>query len=237
MIEIYLATGLYFIEDLYHQRGNVFGGIGAVGENSPMELQVLVNGKTLLETVPTFFNSGQVLVVENSGDFFLSGLLLKTETGFLNLNYGESFVNLKYDHAGGNNRIFYSHSTHTGMLTGFNNQFLAESLSKPYVFLNGIKLVSGVNYREIGGQFEWLDSDIGITGVLHSLPYISGFNKYSGVYDIKGNRFNEFVSYLNGLKLGESDFLKTASIVEIIKTGLTAEVEFNSQRETTTIFL
>jgi len=233
MIEYILSTGNLSTGELFYNRGQVFNGIGSIQNNNALDNDITVNGQTLLETIASITIVGQQEIITNSGQFFLTGNALKSETGFLDLSFKTS--NLKYDVGITGVRKFYSSSVHNDLLTGFSGKFDGGN-----VFLNGAKLTSGVHYVEnSNGDFSWTDPNNSITGVLFSVPN-RNFPVYTGQYDILNVRFNDGcnIGYLNGVKLDDSSILETSSLLTgMIKTGVEPFVEFNFPPSSQTIFL
>lgn len=233
MIEYILSTGNLSTGELFYNRGQVFNGIGSIQNNNALNNDITINGQTLLETVASISVAGQQEIITNSGQFFLSGSILRGQTGFLDLSFGVS--NLKYDVGVTGVRKFHNSSDHNNLLTGFSGKFDGGN-----VFLNGAKLTSGVHYIEnANGDFSWTDPNNSITGVLFSVPTRS-FPTYTGQYDMLNVRFNDGcnIGYVNGVKLDDTAFLEVSSLLTgIIKTGIEPFVEFNFAPKSETFFL
>lgn len=212
MIEIYFNTGNTFDSSLFHERGSVAGGVGYINVANRLTSEVDINGLSLLETTPVVSIVAQTEIVNNSGDFFLSGFSLRKTTGYLNIDL--DFPSLHYDIVRSGARYFFRGDTHTGMVHGFSG-IVGTSLNSDFVFLNGQKLTSGVSYIEEGGRFKWIDSETGVTGILFSSPKREGVYS-SGLYDYYGY-FNAGATtcFLNGVKLHEDSFLETSRHVPI----------------------
>lgn len=226
MIEYFLNTGNSPNSDLYNIFGFVTNGAGSIDSRNPLTNDVYINGATLLETIPQITTIANVDIINNSGDFFLSGLSLRSEDGFTDfIDYETN--RLKFDFISSGEHEFYESDVHLDLITGFSGQ--AQNLSNKNAFLNGIKLVSGENYQlDSNSNFEWIDSDNEITGLLFTMPNRNDIY-YSGQYDILGVKFNKgtTVSYLNGQRFDEEDFLETASVnKDLINTGLEGQIEF-----------
>lgn len=234
MIEYQLNTGIGSTGSLFYQRGQIFNGIGSIFNNNPLDNAITVNGQTLLETLASIQVVGQQEIIDNSGQFFLTGGFLKNETGFLPIPQNS---NLKYDSRISGERIFFESSIHSHLITGFSGQ--AGSLQGESVFLNGVKLTSGLNYIEdSNGNFSWTDPNNSVTGVLFSSPF-RNWPIYTGVYDLLNTRFNEgnSIGYLNGVKIDETSILETSSLLTgIIETGVEPFVEFNLKPPSQTLF-
>ena len=233
MIEYILSTGNISTGELFYNRGQVFNGIGSIQNNNFLDNDITINGQTLLETVASISVVGQQEIITNSGQFFLSGSVLRNETGFLDLSFGVS--NLKYDVGVTGVRKFHNSTVHADLLTGFSGKFDGGN-----VFLNGAKLTSGVHYVEnANGDFSWTDPNNSVTGVLFSAP-TRNLPIHTGRYDILNVRFNGGcnIGYLNGVKLDETAILETSSLLTgIIKTGIEPFVEFNFVPNSETLFL
>lgn len=212
MIEYYLNTGNIFDSSLYHERGSVSSKVGYINVPDTLTSAVDINGLSLLETRPSISVIAQTEIINNSGDFFLSGFSLRTSTG--NLHIDLDFPILSYDIIKSGAHSFYSSNTHTGLVYGFSG-ILGDSLSGDFVFLNGQKLVSGISYIEENKRFKWIDTETGVAGSLFSSPKPSGIY-LSGGYDYYGS-FNRGATtcFLNGVKLHEDSFLETSRFVPI----------------------
>jgi hypothetical protein len=236
MIEYFLNTGVRFSKLNYHNIGQVFNGIGVIDNSDIFSNDISINGQMLLETSPDVSVVAQSEIISNSGEFFLSGNLLRNTTGYLDLNFQKT--ELRFDKRNYFESDFYRSSSHTELISGFAER--AEILSGNYVFLNGVKLTSGENYIENStGWFEWIDSDISVTGVLFSMPRNIVFGE-TGYYDLLDISYNKgaTIGFLNGVKLDELDVLETASIVsEIIHTGLEPFVSFGIKPDSENILL
>ena len=227
MIETILNTGLLSVQENYHNEGTVLNGVGGVDNNDVVNSEITINGQVLLETLPEITTVGQRDVISNSGEFYLSDYELRDTTGYFDLGFTNTA--LKYDLIRSGEHVFIRAATNALLSTGFSGSLNA-GLTGDYVFLNGIKLVSGAGesfIEDANGNFSWTDPDTNITGLLFSMP--SRDHLYSsGVYDEFGIEFNKgtSTSFLNGVKLDELDFLETASVVTSIETGLSPNIEF-----------
>ena len=187
MIEYFLNNSVIATGENFHLRGQLINGIGFISNQNPLDSDISFNGQLLLETTPSIQTIGQQDIIDNSGQFFLSGGFLKTDTGFLDLQSSNS--NLIYDIKISGYRFYFSSSDHTNLITGFSGT--AGNLSGQRVFLNGVKLVSGIHYSEdLNGNFNWIDPDSDITGLLFTSPPINDYY-LSGSYDIVGSQYNE----------------------------------------------
>lgn len=212
MIEYYLNTGNIFDSALFHERGSVSSKVGYVSLSDRLTSEIDLNGLCLLETIPQVSVIAQTQIINNSGDFYLSGFSLKTSTG--NLHIDLDFPSLSYDKVSSGAHSFFRSDTHTGMVYGFSG-IVGDSLSGDFVFLNGQKLISGISYIEEDKRFKWIDSETGVTGLLFSAPKRTG-TYLSGGYDYYGS-FNKGATtcFLNGVKLHEDSFLETSRFTPI----------------------
>jgi len=235
MIEYQLNTGFHSTGELFYQRGQVFNGVASILNSNRLDNDITANGQTFLETLPVIEIIGLQEVIDNSGQFFLTGGFLKNQTGFLDVSYNSA--NLKFDSNISGHRYFFNSSTHSSLLTGFSGAI--GNLAGANIYLNGIKLVSGEHYQQnANGNFVWLDPDNGITGVLFSRPQ-RRWPVVTGQYDLlTGFRDGSTVGYLNGVKLDDTSFLETSSLLTgIIQTGLEPFVEFPIAQETNNLIL
>lgn len=235
MIEYFLNTGICSTGEDFNKFGQITNGIGSIPNNNILANDISVNGQTLLETLPTVSVVAQREIISNSGDFFLSGNFLRDTTGFLNLNYSQR--TLQFDITKSGDRTYYFSENHNDLITGFSG-ILGSSLSGDYVFLNGDKLSSGESYVEnSNGDFEWIDDDSNITGLLFSMPR-RDFYFQSGSYDVFRVKHNKgsSIGYLNGVKIQKGDYLELASVIyPKIETGLEPSIEFSSNQSSLSI--
>lgn len=226
MIEYFLYTGNFPSGSLYENLGSISNGVGTIKSTKVLANSVYLNGVTLLETLPEITTVGQTSIINNSGDFFLSGNQLRNETGFADFN-GMANAILKSDVINTGSHPFYESDTNADLITGFSG--VAGSLSDEFIYFNGLKLISGESYIiNSNSNFEWTDSDTDSTGVLFSMPKQNEFNQ-TGNYDLIGVKFSESTSicFLNGQRTDSVDFLETASInSSMISTGINDQVEF-----------
>ena len=130
-------------------------------------------------------------------------------------------------------RTFYESDNFNSLITQ-----LADGgpVSGELIFVNGIKLISGIHYYIHNNIFEWSDeenpnpSSLDLGGIIFSMPN-SAELIITGVYDIYNQFFLKGTSlaYLNGVKLNKDEFLETCTSVHLIKTGLEPEIEFSQQ--------
>jgi hypothetical protein len=127
-------------------------------------------------------------------------------------------------------RTFYESDNFNSLITQ-----LADGgpISGELIFVNGIKLISGIHYYIHNNIFEWDDGNLGdlnIGGIIFSMPN-SAELIITGVYDIYNQFFLKGTSlaYLNGVKLNKDEFLETCTMVDLIKTGIEPEIEFSQQ--------
>ena len=52
MIETILNTGLFSVQENYHNEGTVLNGIGGISHDEVVNSEVSINGQVLLETIP-----------------------------------------------------------------------------------------------------------------------------------------------------------------------------------------
>ena len=232
MIEYFLHNSDVSTGELFYNNGQSINGVISILNNDVLSNQISANGQTLLETTPIVSVVGQQNIILNSGQFFLSGNSLRSQTGFLNLDL--SNPNIKYDLNLTGDRSYFSAEDNANMILGFSGNYTGGQ-----IFFNGIKLTSGESYIEgPNGEFQWLDSDALSTGFLFSVPN-RDFLRSTGSYDIVGVYFNEGSSlgYLNGVKIDDSSILESSSILTgIIQTGLDPSVEFLISQSSETIF-
>jgi hypothetical protein len=235
MIEYQLNLKQTSTGENFYQRGQVSNSIGFVFNDNSLDNDITINGQTLLETIPVISVVAQQEIIENSGNFFLSGGVLRETTGHLQLSLTNK--NLKYDTNTSGFKWFYKSSIHADLITGFSG--IAGNLSGQSVYLNGAKLYSGINYVEnSNGNFSYIDGDTSITGVLFTKPSIKHFY-LTGSYDVVNIRFNEGcnIGYLNGVKLDETSILETSLLNSgLIKTGIEPFFEFVGSEDSQTIF-
>jgi hypothetical protein len=235
MIEYELNINKNSTGEFFYQRGQISNSIGFIFNENVLDNHITLNGQTLLETIPSIQVVAQQEIIDNSGQFFLSGGMLRNETGYLEFQHANK--NLKYDSNVSGKRNFYESSVHSQLITGFSG--LAGNLSGQFVFLNGVKLTSGIHYTEnLNGNFNYIDSDSSITGVLFTKPSLK--NLYvTGSYDVVNIRFNEGcnVGYLNGVKLDETSLLESSLLISgLVKTGIEPFFELSNEANSQTIF-
>tara|TARA_Y100000114_G_scaffold147750_1_gene159904 strand:- start:2824 stop:3534 length:711 start_codon:yes stop_codon:yes gene_type:complete len=230
MIEYIQNTGLLSRKEDYYNVGQVSNGIGSINSRNLLINDVYLNGQTLLETEADVEVIGQREIISHTGDFFLSGSLLRSSTGFTDLLLFET-NNLKHDFIQSGQHPFFSSSVHDELITGFSG--VANHLLGDLVFLNGAKLVSGQDYIEnSNGNFDYI-GDTTETGFLFSMP-IKEDILTSGLFDLTGVFFNKdtTVGYLNGMRVDDNELLETSSLLlDIIETGLNNTFEFKISTE------
>jgi len=227
MIEYIQNTGIVSRKEDFYNVGQLSNGIGSINSQNPLINEVYVNGQTLLETEAQITTIGQKNIITHTGDFFLSGFLLRSSTGFTDFSLFDRKSNINHDFIESGNHSFFFASDHIDLITGFSG--IAGNLAGDHVFLNGAKLVSGEDYTEnSNGNFNYIGSSEE-TGSLFSMPRQSGVYT-TGVYDITGVSFNlnTTVGFLNGMRVSEDELLETSSLLlDLINTGLDSSVEFN----------
>lgn len=236
MIEYFQYTGITKDSNDFYNIGNLSSFGGSLDNNNKFYNQVFIDGQTLVEDDFNITNIGQqIQIIEHSGDYYLSQYVLSNSGSYLDLSGAK---NLHYDFMESGKRPFFESSSFSSLLTGFSGQVL-NTLSGDFVFINGIKLVSGEHYIEdSNGNFEWIDSAQNFGGIIFSMP--NNFEKTTtGQYDILSEPFKRetTVGYLNGVRLYREDFLETSSIVEsLIETGRENSIIFSPKRTEQIIF-
>jgi hypothetical protein len=227
MIEYYLHTGIKNDSDNYYNDGIINQDIGSIDNNDKFTNHISINGKTLLEDnfVETKLNQ-QISTIQHSGDFYLKDYSLRNSGDYYNFS-GTNL--LLFDKMQSGKRPFFESDNFNNLLNGFANRPISGEL----IFVNGIKLISGIHYYIHGNTFEWDDGNansLDLGGIIFSMPN-SAELIITGVYDIYNQFFLKGTSlaYLNGVKLNKDEFLETCTIVDLIKTGLQPEIEFSQQ--------
>ena len=227
MIEYYLQTGIQNDSDDYYNHGKINQNIGSIENNDKFTNHFSINGKTLLEDdfVEIKLNQ-QISTIQHSGDFYLKDYALNNSGDY----YDFSGTNLLlFDKMQSGKRPFFESDNFNNLLNGFVNSPISGEL----IFVNGIKLISGIHYYIHDNTFEWDDGNpttLDIGGIIFSMPN-SAELIITGVYDIYNQFFLKGTSlaYLNGVKLNKDEFLETCTCVHLIKTGLEPEIEFSQQ--------
>lgn len=236
MIEYYLQTGLRLDSDNYYNSGQASIGSASIENNNQFSNHIYLNGQSLLEDnfVETSI-AGTVVSIQHSGDFYLKDYSLNFSGSILDLS---GINNLYYDIIESGKRPFYENSSFNSLKTGFSGQ-VSTNLDSDFVFINGIKLTSGQNYIENNnGNFEWIDSSENLGGIIFSMPNVAQ-RIITGQYDIYNQYFKKGATqaYLNGVKLYQGDdFLETSTLVNLIKTGISAELVLSKKHTETLIF-
>tara|TARA_B100001057_G_scaffold404495_1_gene417099 strand:+ start:104 stop:817 length:714 start_codon:yes stop_codon:yes gene_type:complete len=227
MIEYIQNTGFFSRKEDFYNIGRLSNGIGSINSQNPLINDVYINGQTLLETEAEITTIAQKNIINHTGDFFLSNSLLRSSTGFTDFSLFDRKSNLKHDFIESGAHPFFYSSVHSELITGFSG--LAGDLAGDYVFLNGVKLLSGEDYIEdLNGNFDYIGSTQE-TGCLFLMPAKDGVYT-TGVYDVTGVSFNlnTTVGFLNGIRVNEDELLETSSLLlDLINTGLDSSVEFN----------
>lgn len=236
MIEYYLQTGISLDSDSYYNIGEASFGNSSIGNNNQFSNHIYINGQSLLEdNFAEISIAGTVVSIEHSGDFYLKDYSLNFSGSILDLS---GINNLYYDIIESGKRPFYENNSFNNLKTGFSGQ-VSTNLDRDLVFINGIKLTSGQNYIENNnGNFEWIDSSENLGGIIFSMPNVAQLI-ITGRYDIYNQYFKKGTTqaYLNGVKLyQEDDFLETSTLVNLIKTGITAELVLSKKHTETLIF-
>jgi len=230
MIEYIQNTGLVSRKENFNNLGQITNGVGSIDSQNPLVNDVYINGKTLLETEAQITTVGQREIITHTGDFFLSGSILRASTGTTDFS-GFETNNLKHDFIESGEHPFFFSSDHNHLITGFSGA--AGNLQGDYVFLNGAKLISGEDYIEdTNGNFDYIGST-NETGFLFRMPMKEGVHT-TGLYDVTGILFNKntSVGYLNGMRVDDQEILETSSLLlDIINTGKNDSFEFNTTTE------
>jgi len=228
MIEYYLHTGIKNDSDNYYNDGIINQDIGSIDNDDKFTNHISINGKTLLEDnfVEIKLNQ-QISTIQHSGDFYLKDYALNNSGEYYNFS-GTNL--LLFDKMQSGKRPFFESNNFNNLL---NNGFVNGAISGELIFVNGIKLISGIHYYIHNNTFEWDDgnpNDLNLGGIIFSMPN-SAELIITGVYDIYNQFFLKGTSlaYLNGVKLNKDEFLETCTIVDLIKTGLQPEIEFSQQ--------
>lgn len=233
MIEYHLQTGISLDSDNYYNSGN--SSFSFIQNDNQFSNHIYINGQTLLEDdfVETKI-AEKVLSTEHSGDFYLKNYSLNFSGSILNLS---GINNLYYDIIPSGKRPFFESDNFNNLLNGFTNRPISGEL----IFINGIKLISGIHYYIHNNVFEWDDENINsldIGGIIFSMPNVSQLT-VTGQYDIYNQYFKKGATqaYLNGVKLYQGDdFLETSTLVWLIETGISPEIIFTPKHTETLIF-
>jgi hypothetical protein len=235
MIEYHLQTGISLDSDNYYNIGEASFGNSSIGNNNQFSNHVYINGQSLLED--NFVETsilGTVVSIEHSGDFYLKDYSLNFSGSILDLS---RINNLYYDIIESGKRPFFESANFNNLLNGFINRPISGEL----IFVNGIKLISGIHYYIHNNTFEWDDvspTSLDLGGIIFSMPNVSQ-RIVTGQYDIYNQYFKKggTQAYLNGVKLyKEDDFLEISTLVNLIKTGVTAELVLSKKHTETLIF-
>jgi hypothetical protein len=236
MIEYYLQTGNSLDSDNYYNIGQVSIGSSSIENNNQFSNHVYINGQSLLEDnfVETSI-AGTVVSVRHSGDFYLKDYSLNFSGSILDLS---KINNLYYDIIESGKRPFFESNNFNNLL----NEFANGAISGELIFVNGIKLISGEHYYiHDNNIFEWDDgspNDLDLGGIIFSIPNVAE-RIITGQYDIHNQYFKKGVTqaYLNGVKLYRGDdFLETSTLVNLIETGIAAELVLSKKHTETLIF-
>lgn len=235
MIEYYLQTGISLDSDNYYNIGKASIGSAFIDSNNQFSNHIYINGQSLLEDD---FNetsiAGSILSVEHSGDFYLKNYSLNFSGSVLNLS---GINNLYYDIIPSGKRPFFESDNFNNLLNEFANNI---PVSGELIFVNGIKLISGIHYYVHDNIFEWDDENptsLELGGIIFSMPNVSQLI-VTGQYDIHNQFFKKGATqaYLNGVKLYQEDFLETSTLVWLIETGIDVEIKFSPKHTETLIF-
>lgn len=235
MIEYYLQTGISLDSDNYYNIGQASIGSSFIENNNQFSNHIYLNGQSLLEDnfVETSI-AGKVVSVRHSGDFYLKDYSLNFSGSILDLS---QINNLYYDIIESGKRPFFESDNFNNLLNGFVNS----SISSEFVFVNGIKLISGIHYYIHNNTFEWDDgtpTSLDLGGIIFSMPNVAQ-RIITGQYDIYNQYFKKGTTqaYLNGVKLYQGDdFLETSTLVHLIETGISPELVLSKKHTETLIF-
>lgn len=234
MIEYHLQTGLILDSDNYYNQGDTKQS--TINNTNQFSNHIYLNGQTLLEDdFSETILRGQVLETVHSGDFYLEDNVIK----FSGLNYNFNRINnLHYDIIPSGKRPFFESNNFNNLLNEFANN---TPVSGELIFVNGIKLISGIHYYVHDNIFEWDDENptsLELGGIIFSMPNLSQLT-ITGQYDIYNQYFKKGATqaYLNGVKLYQGDdFLETSTLVWLIETGISPEIIFTPKHTETLIF-
>jgi len=186
------------------------------------ELNITFNGISLLsgKSVVTRnqYNQTQISVNE---DYFLTGDMFL----FMDLDVqrkDEAFYDI--NQTGADKRTVL---TITGTGDYANAPFGEINTTGTQVFLNGVKLYSGVSYYEQDGEFLPTGELLEITGTYFTYPAYTGvINSRTGMgmngyFDREANNFvpNAHVFFVNGVRQDPSVFVEHSSGVDLLATG------------------
>jgi len=235
MIEYYLQTGITLDSDNYYNSGQGSLNSASIENNNQFSNHIYLNGQSLLEDnfVETSI-AGTVVSIRHSGDFYLKDYSLNFSGSILNLS---GINNLYYDIIESGKRPFFESDNFNNLLNGFANSPISGEL----IFVNGIKLISGIHYYIHNNTFEWDDGNptsLDLGGIIFSMPNVAE-RIVTGQYDIYNQYFKKGTTqaYLNGVKLyQDDDFLETSTLVHLIETGISAELILSKKHTETLIF-
>ncbi len=218
-----IHTGLFAEKGEFNLKGERgFDSIG-VETNSPLTIKSSLNSQTVFETKPQVKNIGFNVAVSNTGDFYITGFLVKLQSDFNTLDQKEFLYNVSQT---GNVRssIGDSGTLQTGFMRNISSGMSGQEFV-PEIFLNGQKLYSGLNYTRVNDTYVWIDN-FDATGRMFSYQQPTGIQEFvgTGQTDISGNiLFNKGLSslFINGMEQKNSIFLETSSVTPI-KTGFAA---------------
>jgi len=102
----------------------------------------------------------------------------------------------------------------------YTGQNTEPNVGRDFLFLNGIKLISGYQYNLSQSNVNFINENIPVTGSIDGFNVLIGYTRYTGynnffnIYAINGNNNRFFkgsnVIYLNGIKLNFDSFLETS---------------------------
>ncbi len=177
-------------------------------------LNVSLNGVYQVESGYIFSGQFYNIFVTGLADFYLSGNQFLYTNNFVGTGDVEYFDSTQQQNRG----ILLATYDVSRALNSVGTT-AAVFLGKD-VFLNGQKLLSGVDYLISGGTT--FSGSTGITGITGHLTFVNkytGWNSATGTYDryITGNKFsrNTSIYYLNGIRIDPSIYVEH-SVVDLI---------------------
>ena len=176
-------------------------------------LNVFLNGIYQVESGYTISGQYYNTKLIPLADFFTQGNQFLYTNNFVT---GSGFVEYYDDNQQQNRLIVWPGWSGAGLLTGAT----AGAVQNMMVFLNGQKLISGIDYSIVTGSYQFSGSS-GITGIFGDLIFVNnytGFIDQTGQYDrYSGPRFTRWstIYYLNGIRIDPSLYIES-SVVDLI---------------------
>ena len=219
LVDFTLNTGLYADAASINKIGDQYAGNISINSTGNLRVTASLNSQTLLESLPTEIPMGFETLIENSGDFYITGADVKLTdlTGI-----SASVFLFDEDQTGNSNYAFGgSGYLHTGLMNALGTGVSGHNFI-PAVFLNGQKTYSGISYVRNGGNYEWIDA-LDSTGKMFYLEMPNGVTEEvnTGQFDISGINFNKDCVnlYVNGMEQTSDIMLETAGVTPI-DTGI-----------------